>query len=546
MADKADDGRTAEEVLAAAKKTAKTFRGTYIAGTSKIRGRTSAALAHQQGEGKDAQGSIFSRPHLQGSDWPPELEKVFRRHINAELYEYIRKAFRRNAAREADGAADRPAASVPAAEVPPEGGAAPAALSARRDVSLASALPEVMPPDRPVLASPRPLAPEAPARQRYVPPHLRQASAEVKEAPRQKYVPPFMRRAAERAAAEAAVAEAAEAASGAAVSSPASQSASYAALPTDAVGGNERYGFCVNQGPRASMEDAVDSIAQLEGAVPSEFYAVYDGHGGTEAVQFVKRRLPTTISSHDGFNDPSRIDEVLQEAFTHTDEELLKHLQCQRRAMGRSHGSEGTYVLSSGCVGCIAIVRGADVIVANLGDCRALMCCKGDMKPLTVDHRPDENDGERERLQGLGVEVSNDGYLHGCIGVSRAFGDWAWDAEEKCRGLIGKPEVSRAEVTDDTEFLLLGCDGVFEKITSKEAGQIVRRRLRTTGDAKAAAEGLVRHAVKRGGSDNVSAVVVLFKRPPVEAERTAPRLFGGNLPALAAEEPPPEAPDCTG
>ena len=27
-------------------------------------------------------------------------------------------------------------------------------------------------------------------------------------------------------------------------------------------------------------------------------------------------------------------------------------------------------------------------------------------------------------------KVSSDGYVHGRIGVSRAFGDWAWDAEE--------------------------------------------------------------------------------------------------------------------
>jgi len=162
------------------------------------------------------------------------------------------------------------------------------------------------------------------------------------------------------------------------------------------------------------------------------------------------------------------------------------------------------------------------------------------MTALTVDHRPQDNDGERDRLEGLGVEVSSDGYLHGRIGVSRAFGDWAWDAGEKCKGLLCRPDVVTTEITSDTEFLLLACDGVFEKMTTREAGQIVRRRLRAGGDAQAAAETLVKHAVKRKGSDNMSAIVVLFKRPPGDEHRAAPRLFGRRTVA-AAESSPAEA-----
>jgi len=166
------------------------------------------------------------------------------------------------------------------------------------------------------------------------------------------------------------------------------------------------------------------------------------------------------------------------------------------------------------------------------------MCSAGEMLTLTVDHRPEGNDEERERLQNLGIEVSSDGYVHGRIGVSRAFGDWAWDAGEKCKGLLCQPDVSAFEITSDAEFLLLACDGVFEKMTNREAGQIVRRRLRTTGDPKDAAEALVKNASKRNGSDNLSAVIVLFQRPvDVAVERTAPRLFA--RPAELAESSKP-------
>mmetsp|Transcript_21435 Transcript_21435/g.60394 ORF Transcript_21435/g.60394 Transcript_21435/m.60394 type:complete len:160 (+) Transcript_21435:334-813(+) len=151
------------------------------------------------------------------------------------------------------------------------------------------------------------------------------------------------------------------------------------------------------------------------------------------------------------------------------------------------------------------------------------------MVSLTEDHRPEVHAGERERLEELGVEISSDGYLHGRIAVSRAFGDMTYHEEDKVRGLSAVPDVTSAPIGADTEFLLIACDGVFEKLTGQEAGQVVRRRLRASGDPKGAAEALVRMAERSTGSDNLSAVVVLFKRPEAadrEGPREAPRLFG--------------------
>merc|ERR1712014_408728 len=94
-------------------------------------------------------------------------------------------------------------------------------------------------------------------------------------------------------------------------------------------------------------------------------------------------------------------------------------------------------------------------------------------------------------------------------------------------GLICEPEVFTADVTEGTEFLLLACDGIFEKMTSKEAGQIVRRRLRSTGNPQSAAESLVEFATKQIVSDNLSVIVVVFKLPPQEQRAAPRRLFGG-------------------
>lgn len=579
----------ARRQMAASLKHQQSFKG-----TNRIRQRGSTVLvaSHREREGRDAQGSLFQRPNLSASDWPPELEKAFKRHVTAALLEYIKKKFAKNSLREVEEAPETTAVAV------------------KEDTSLASALPTVLAhqdeewlaawmgvtPDTrdtptPSEAVPNLTASAPPPRTLYVPPHMRArkpehtspaigaaeapagsivdaaplespaapapsqeasllgatapeqpAPSEAVKAP-QKYVPPFLRRKAAAEAEGGAMADEGKASVGHGVATPSTTSTVSASasppLPADASGGNDRFGFCVHQGPRPSMEDAIDALAQFDcGAMKMEFYAVYDGHGGTQAVEFVKKRLPPMIRGHSAAGDLGRLDEALRDSFLGMDEQLLEHLQ---QNQPQAQVPTSSYALSSGCVTCIAIVCGKVIRIANLGDCRALLCCGGEIKLLTEDHRPEVNEAERDRLEQLGVEVSSDGYLHGRIGVSRAFGDWAWNAHEKCKGIMCLPEVHEAEVGDDTEFLLLACDGIFEKMTTKEAGQIVRRSLRVAGDAKSAAETLIKHASKRNGTDNLSALVVLFKPPPKDEQRTAPRLFKRAVLAELAPDVPADA-----
>lgn len=138
----------------------------------------------------------------------------------------------------------------------------------------------------------------------------------------------------------------------------------------------------------------------------------------------------------------------------------------------------------------------------------------------------------------MGVEVSCDGYIHSKLEVCRAWGDFG--SQGKLPGLIAEPEVFEKTVTDITEFLVLACDGVFEKLSWEEVGRIARRKLRSGGDPKAAAEAIITMAVKAGTSDNVSCTVVLFKAPP-QIERSSSRPWGMSsfkLSEMADTSPP--------
>lgn len=54
--------------------------------------------------------------------------------------------------------------------------------------------------------------------------------------------------------------------------------------------------------------------------------------------------------------------------------------------------------LGSGACCVTALIEGREMVVSNVGDCRAVLCRGGVAEALTTDHRPTLDD-ERRRIQ---------------------------------------------------------------------------------------------------------------------------------------------------
>ena len=80
----------------------------------------------------------------------------------------------------------------------------------------------------------------------------------------------------------------------------------------------------------------------------------------------------------------------------------------------------------------------------------------------------------------------------------------------KSSGVTADPDIRRWEVTDDDEFLILACDGVWDVYTHQQAVDLVREELATSGSPEAAARKLVTEAEENGSVDNITAIVVQF------------------------------------
>ncbi|KAJ4783423.1 Protein phosphatase 2C-like protein [Rhynchospora pubera] len=161
----------------------------------------------------------------------------------------------------------------------------------------------------------------------------------------------------------------------------------------------------------------------------------------------------------------------------------------------------------------LTLLFGTLLLVANAGDCRAVLSRNGTALDLSHDHRP-SHAPERHCVLHCGGFV-DDGYLNGVLSVTRALGDW----DIKCphnapcstpSPLIADPEFNHTTLTPHDEFLIIASDGIWDVLSSQQAVSIVRRALRRHDDPHRSARDLAMEALHLNTCDNLTVIVVCF------------------------------------
>lgn len=153
------------------------------------------------------------------------------------------------------------------------------------------------------------------------------------------------------------------------------------------------------------------------------------------------------------------------------------------------------------------------MLIANVGDSRAVLGKRGRAIELSKDHKPNCT-SERLRIEKLGG-VIYDGYLNGQLSVARALGDWHIKGSKGSKSpLSSEPELEEIVLTEDDEYLILGCDGLWDVMSSQCAVTMVRRELMQHNDPTRSAKALVTEALQRNTCDNLTVVVVCFSHDP--------------------------------
>lgn len=270
-----------------------------------------------------------------------------------------------------------------------------------------------------------------------------------------------------------------------------------------------RSGSFTDIGPRRFMEDEhirIDDLSLHLGSftypTPSAFYGVFDGHGGPDAAAYIRKNAIRLFFENCDFPQAFGMDGVLLE-------ELENSIKKAFLLADLALVDDCTISSSSGTTALTALIFGRLLLVANAGDCRAVLCRKGEAVEMSQDHRPIYT-AERRRIEESGGYV-DDGYLNGVLSVTRALGDWDMKLPRGSPSpLIAEPEFRQAVLTEDDEFLIIGCDGIWDVMSSQHAISVVRRGLRQHGDPEQCARDLVMEALRLKTFDNLTVIVVCF------------------------------------
>ncbi|CEM29612.1 unnamed protein product [Vitrella brassicaformis CCMP3155] len=136
-----------------------------------------------------------------------------------------------------------------------------------------------------------------------------------------------------------------------------------------------------------------------------------------------------------------------------------------------------------GSTAVVAFVMGGGdtrrLIVANAGDSRCVLSRAGVAHAMSHDHKPDLP-SETERIHAAGGSIMN-GRVDGNLNLSRSLGDLHYkrdkDRPPQQQRITADPEISVMELSDEDEFAILACDGIWDCLTSQQAVDFVRQRL---------------------------------------------------------------------
>eukprot|EP01128_Nolandella_sp_AFSM9_P002158 TRINITY_DN12546_c0_g1_i1.p1 TRINITY_DN12546_c0_g1~~TRINITY_DN12546_c0_g1_i1.p1 ORF type:complete len:299 (+),score=44.70 TRINITY_DN12546_c0_g1_i1:52-897(+) len=256
------------------------------------------------------------------------------------------------------------------------------------------------------------------------------------------------------------------------------------------------------QGQRPTNEDSHCRHLRLAGDEQAALFAVFDGHVGARAAKFAAKRFAPTLLANSSYPHNPRL--ALKEACQAVDAAFLRQMVA---AVGTTTPSA---IWQDGTTVAAVLVTASTLYCCNLGDSRAVLSQRRQAVAMSVDHHCN-HPKERARIEGAGCQVTNN-RINGILAVPRGIGD----ALHKDLATFGpaastsKPTVTEFPLDTGVDFFIVACDGLWDVINNQLAVRFVSRRLGEGGKLNTVAKELVKLALDKGSTDNVSVILVRF------------------------------------
>ena len=276
------------------------------------------------------------------------------------------------------------------------------------------------------------------------------------------------------------------------------------------------------------------------------YFSIFDGHGGEECSEFLKNNYLEYLIENKNF--PFDIKLSMIETFQKIEESFFK-LKC-KNTLEESD--------KSGSCALVSIIFDNKIYIANLGDSRAIMSVNGGnkIKQITVDHKPDnikeferaikngskiyldDNDdpfrdpsklyfikdkNELEKQKEIKQKSIEDKIFRvypSDLAVMRTIGDIK--AKKKEYGgnpgtIINKPDIFVCDINSNDDFIIMGCDGIFDDLSNQEIINAAWMVFKNRGKDKnynihelsqEACDLIIKYALEKQTTDNLSCIII--------------------------------------
>ena len=271
----------------------------------------------------------------------------------------------------------------------------------------------------------------------------------------------------------------------------------------------DQVGISIHRGRRAYQEDrhVVSDQIGIDLGLDLRLLAVFDGHGGAECSQFCADNIEKHISKQITIQLDKEPHKGRESRGPHVDitvamqRAIMDINNAFKRYLEKKKVRKGTV----GTTATIALIRdGYELVVAQIGDSRALLLRGDDFICLTEDHCA-SNPVEKKRIESCGGKVDYDEVgrhlVNKKLAMSRSIGDF----ELKPYGVTCEPSFIRTYFKHYKDSsLVIVTDGITFVMSNEEIAKTVSQY----DDPSEAAEKLVEQALLHAGEDNITVIVL--------------------------------------
>lgn len=287
-------------------------------------------------------------------------------------------------------------------------------------------------------------------------------------------------------------------------------------------------------------------------------FCVFDGHGGKEVSQFMKKHFTEELLLNKNFLCDD-IKCALEETFLKMDEllqteegqfELKKYYSKSRGEDQRQDKEEKKkslkngkkfndyYLLNNafnlksemyydismttGCTACVLVIDESDnkMYFANSGDSRAVLYKNNVAYQMTLDHKPNLF-LEKNRIYSSEGWVYN-GRILANLNLSRSLGDLKYKRIEQLPNekqiITAFPDVNIEILDSSCQFVVLGCDGIWDCLNNSQACLLIHKGLKKNKKLVTIVEDIMESIITNNihkddglGKDNMTCILVQFK-----------------------------------